>query len=110
MGILSVEMSTRPRRLENLDIDPAEDGFIIYQPELDRVHFLNPTAVLILELCDGSRSVAEIVDLVQEAYSLEESPVATVNEALEKMKSEGLLADHRAGDSYKEGPHGSTGP
>jgi hypothetical protein len=91
MGMLFVEMATSPRRVENLDINPAEDGFIIYQPELDRVHFLNPTAVLILELCDGSRSVAEIQGLVQEAYGLPEAPVQAVDEALEKMKNEGLL-------------------
>jgi hypothetical protein len=90
MDIL-VDAGACPRRLENLEINPAEDGFIIYQPELDRVHFLNPTAVLILELCDGLRSVSEIVALVQEAYGLPESPVESVNEALEKMKNEGLL-------------------
>ena len=86
-----VEIVQNPRRVDNLDINPAEDGFIIYQPEQDRVHFLNPTAVLILELCDGARSPREIAGLVQEAYGLTEPPVQAVDEALEKMGSEGLL-------------------
>src|SRR3954471_9968846 len=85
------QIVTNPRRVEGLDINPAEDGFIIYQPEQDRVHFLNPTAVLILELCDGSHSIDEIVGLIQEAYGLAEAPVDAVRDALEKMKNEGLI-------------------
>ena len=77
--------------MDGLDISPAEDGFIIYQPELDRVHFMNATAVLILELCNGKNSEQEIVDLIREGCGLEENPEQTVKQTLEKMKTEGLL-------------------
>ncbi len=79
-----------PKRVDGLDISPAEDGFIIYQPELDRVHFMNATAVLILELCNGTNSEQEIVDLIREECGLE-NPVEVVKETLTKMKTEGLL-------------------
>lgn len=79
-----------PKRVDGLDISPAEDGFIIYQPELDRVHFMNATAVLILELCNGKNSEQEIVDLIREECGLE-NPVVVVKETLTKMKTEGLL-------------------
>jgi hypothetical protein len=80
-----------PKRVDGLDISPAEDGFIIYQPELDRVHFMNATAVLILELCNGQNSEQQIVDLIREGCGLEEDPEQTVKQTLEKMKTEGLL-------------------
>jgi len=80
-----------PKRVDGLDINPAEDGYIIYQPEFDRVHYLNATAVLILELCTGQNSEQDIVDLIKSQYGIEESAAETVRETLTKMKSEGLL-------------------
>ena len=77
--------------MDGLDISPAEDGFIVYQPELDRVHFMNATAVLILELCNGTNSEQEIVELIREGSGLE-NPAEAVKETLAKMKTDGLLA------------------
>jgi methyltransferase-like protein len=89
---LAVAESTDcPKRVPDLDINTADEGFIIYQAERDRVHYLNPTAVFILELCDGERSISEITELVKEAYGLPESPASLVEEVIEKMKLEGLL-------------------
>jgi hypothetical protein len=80
-----------PRHSDNLDISPADDGYIIYQPELDVVHFLNPTALLILELCTGENSPEQIVDLVKEAYGLSDAPVKEVHETLEQLRKDSLL-------------------
>lgn len=80
-----------PTRQEGLDAVPAEDGYIIYEQEKDRIHYLNPVAALIFELCSGSNSRAQIAELVREAFGLTEPPVAEVDEAIAKMKNEGLL-------------------
>ena len=80
-----------PKHRDDLDISPADEGFIIYQPELDLVHFLNPSAVLILELCNGENSPEQIVDLVKEAYGLPDTPAKEVEEALKHLKAGGLL-------------------
>jgi Coenzyme PQQ synthesis protein D (PqqD) len=80
-----------PKHIDDLDINPADDGYIIYQPDQDRVHYLNPTAVFILELCNGRNSVEEIVELLQQAYGLGEAPEQVVQEAIAKLKAEGLL-------------------
>ncbi len=84
-------MNVHPRHIDGLDLSPADDGYIIYQPEQDRVHFLNPSAVLILELCNGKNSAEEIVELVKQAYSLPAAPLAEVNLALTQLTAEGLL-------------------
>ena len=80
-----------PQRVDGLEINPAEEGYIIYQPEFDRVHFLNATAVLILELCNGQNSEEQIVKLIEEAYGLKENPAQLVSETLAQMTAEGLL-------------------
>ena len=93
MGELSVtvEEIEYPRRIEDFVINPADDGYIIYQPELDRLHFLNPIAVVILELCNGQNSLADIVGLVKEGFGLADEPLEPIREAVAKMKDEGLL-------------------
>ena len=74
-----------PKRVDGLEINPVEDGFMIYQPDRDRVHYLNHTAVLVLELSDGQRSATEIAGLVQKAYGLPKPPRKEVDETLVKM-------------------------
>jgi Coenzyme PQQ synthesis protein D (PqqD) len=80
-----------PKQIDGLDISPAEDGYIVYTPEHERVHFLNATAVLILELCNGRHSAEQIIELVKDAYGLPEPPVDMVNQALGQLQAEGLL-------------------
>ena len=84
-------MQENPKHIEGLDIEQTEDGYVIYEPDKDRVHYLNPTAALILELCNGTNSTSAITELVQEAYSLPEAPTQAVEDAITQMKDEGLL-------------------
>jgi hypothetical protein len=87
----AVHRLANPRHIDDLDISPADDGFIIYRADDDRVHYLNPTAVLILELCTGQNSPDQIVELVKQAYGLVHAPVEEVQEALRLLKAESLL-------------------
>jgi predicted TPR repeat methyltransferase len=45
-------------------LSPVEDGYVAYDPVLDRLHHLNPVAALVAELSDGSRSTESICELV----------------------------------------------
>jgi len=80
-----------PKAKAGLDINATEGGYIVYQPELDRVHYLNHSAVLILEMCTGRNSTLEIAKLIQEAYALPEPPLAKVDETLANLDEQGLL-------------------
>lgn len=84
-------MHDRPKKSDGLEIDEVEDGFVIYQPDRARVHYLNPTAKLILELCDGTLTAAQIAGLVEEAFSLPEAPRQQIDDALAKLETEGLV-------------------
>ena len=80
-----------PRQVADLDISLADDGYMIYRPQQDRITFLNSTAALILELCDGESSPEEIADLVKRTYSLPEAPLSDVRDTLKQLRAEGLL-------------------
>ena len=71
-----------PKRADNLEISTSADGCVVCRPGKNQLHFLNPTAILILELCTGKNSPQQIAQLVQEAYGLAEPPVEDVRNAL----------------------------
>ena len=52
---------------------------------------MNPTAKLILELCDGTLTAAQIAGLIEEAFGLPETPGTQVEDALATLETEGLV-------------------
>lgn len=84
-------MHDRPIKSDGFEIDEVEDGFVVYQPGRARVHYLNPTAKLILELCDGTLTPAQIAGMIEEAFGLPEPPAQEVDDALAKLSAEGLV-------------------
>lgn len=84
-------MGAFPRKAEGLEINEVADGYIVYQKDRDRVHYLNLTAALVLELCTGENDADQFPALIKEAYSLAESPGSDVQECLERFTAEGLI-------------------
>ena len=80
-----------PHRAEGIEISEVADGYVIYDPKQDRVHYLNQTAAIILELCNGKVTARELVALVQDAYNLPQPPEAEVTECMQKLIEEGLI-------------------
>ena len=81
-----------PRLVEGIRIQQTEDGFIVFNGEQDRVHFLNATGTLVMMLCDGNNSCEDIAALLQREYGLDTPPVQDVAELLAQLRDEGLLA------------------
>jgi Coenzyme PQQ synthesis protein D (PqqD) len=84
-------MKEFPKIADDIEINEVEDGYVIYQKEKDKVHYLNKTAVLVLECCTGTNSVSEIGNILQEAYDLPEIPEKEVNDCLNNLYKEGLI-------------------
>ena len=80
-----------PLRSDGLEIDEAGDGFIVYDPGRDRVHYLNHTAAVVLELSNGRLSVREIAAWVSQAYSLAQPPTGDIERLVDELVAEGLL-------------------
>ena len=83
---------THPEQVEGLEVNVVDDGYVIYQPDNDRVHYLNPTSALILELCDGQRDADAIAAAVAEQFSLATPPIQEVTDGVEQLRTEGVLA------------------
>jgi len=80
-----------PQVSEGIEVNKVADGYIVYQPDRDRVHYLNQTAVLLLELCDGKTRAGDLAGLVKAAYDLAAPPTDEVSACLAKLLEEGLV-------------------
>jgi hypothetical protein len=72
-----------------LEVTHVPDGYVIYDEEQGRVHYLNPTAAIIYEVCDGSKTVDDIRAFVRDAYGLGEEP--SLEEFFQSLESSGLV-------------------
>jgi hypothetical protein len=87
----AIDWRMRPRRVAGVELSEATDGFVVYQPAQDRVHYLNPTAALMLEICDGSLAASDLPPFLAEAFHLAAPPRDEVAACLMKLLAEGLL-------------------
>ena len=78
-------------QIEPRNVTEAPDGYVLDRSERGKVHFLNPTAVLVYESCDGTRSVGDIELLVQKAFGLSEPPSQAVRDCLANLLTEELV-------------------
>ena len=70
-----------------------DDEKVVYDPRTGEVHYLNATAALVFELCDGSGSVQEIAGDLAEAFGLpEDEVVGQVEGLVASLREAGLLA------------------
>jgi len=86
-----MDWTRAPKRVEGIEVNEVADGYIVYQAAQDRVHYLNRTAVLVLEMCNGRLAAGEIPELLKEAYDLAEPPTEEVATCLTKLLEEGLV-------------------
>jgi len=84
-------MNQFPVLSDNVDINNVEDGYVIYQHEKDKVHYLNHTAVIVLELCTGKNAVGTIPQIIQESYGLSHLPEKEVFDCLNSLFNEGII-------------------
>jgi hypothetical protein len=78
-------------RADGLEVHDVPDGYIVYQTARDKVHYLNKTAAIIFEFCDGQRDRSEIVSRVATAFELAPTMQGEVSNCLDSLIGEGLV-------------------
>jgi len=84
-------MMGNPKQDADIRIFEADDGCVVYHRQKDRVHFLNHTAVLLLELCNGRHSIPEMITSLAQSYGLDAPPEKEIREVIDKFAQEGLI-------------------
>jgi Coenzyme PQQ synthesis protein D (PqqD) len=78
-------------RADGLDVNEVPDGYVIYQIEADRVHYLNKTAAMVFELCDGARGADDIVARLGKMFELAGTANGEIEACLQALLKEGLV-------------------
>jgi pyrroloquinoline quinone biosynthesis protein D len=93
---ISVSEASRPvlPRHARLQFDATRQVWVILAPE--RVLAPDEIAVEVLQLCDGVRSVAEMVDHLSQKYTADRGAIATdVIAMLQDLADKGFLTEAR---------------
>lgn len=80
-----------PRLAPGVELNPVEDGSVIYHPETDQVHFLNATASVVVELCDGEHDVDAIEQALVEISEAEDLDFDVHAAVIEPLVEQGVL-------------------
>jgi hypothetical protein len=91
-----IEVVDRPAPAPGIEVVELAEGLMVRQVVPSRVHHLNNTASIVLQLCDGERSAAEIAEVVAESFGLANSPVAEVSACIEGLRRAGVLVGRDA--------------
>jgi Coenzyme PQQ synthesis protein D (PqqD) len=57
-----------PKPTAHIEVEVVEGEVLLYHPQETRAIYLNPTAAVVWGLCDGKRTVSEIIRLISESY------------------------------------------
>ena len=60
-----IDKTHRPQRRADVRSETVEGEIVLYDPQSSRAVYLNQTAALIWNLCDGAASIEEISELLQ---------------------------------------------
>ncbi len=58
----------RPRHKPSYRLEELDGEILLAHPAMTKTIYLNETAALIWQLCNGQRTTAEIAELLQEAF------------------------------------------
>jgi len=78
-------------RTSGLDVHEVPDGYIVYQGDRDNVCYLNKTAAIVFEFCDGKLSDDEIVARVAKMFDLNGTAHAEIRDCMASLVKEGLI-------------------
>ena len=84
-------MSASLVQARNLEVHEVPDGYIVYQADQDRVHYLNKTAAIIFEFCNGSLDGDAVVARVAQIFDLGASAHDEIRAGLSTLMKEGLV-------------------
>lgn len=105
VGDIKLALAERLGRPATLQINRLEDGCVVYHPEQERVHFLNQTAAMVLELCDGHHNFQDIEARVTEHFDLRDSGRNLTGDILQRFIAEGLVRPEKGPPTMATGTH-----
>lgn len=84
------DLNFRPRRRPDIRAEPVAGELVIYDAAGGRAAYLNATAAAIWALCDGERTVADMIAYLSSEIGGDRIAF-DVNETVDRFKAAGLV-------------------
>jgi coenzyme PQQ biosynthesis protein PqqD len=90
-----MNLQSYPQRKEQVIAQKASNDFLLFDMNDGNYYSLNEVGCRIWELCDGNRSVAELIQSLAAEYDAPAESLANdVLELIEKLQSGKLIVEH----------------
>jgi hypothetical protein len=87
-----MDLSDKPTQKPDYRLEKLDDELLLYHPDRTVIMYCNPTASLVWQLCDGQRTIGQMIDLLRAAYDQPEAVItADVLAALEQFCRHGAV-------------------
>lgn len=63
-----IKLDDKPIRNESCHMEELDDEVLLYNPTSNKTLYINKSASVIWQLCNGEQSVEEIINMIQDAY------------------------------------------
>jgi len=63
-----IKLDDKPIRNDSCHMEELDDEVLLYNPANNKTLYINKSASVIWQLCNGEQSVEEIINLIQDAY------------------------------------------
>ncbi len=63
-----MDLQDKPQQKTGYRLEALDDELLLYHPGQTTIIYCNPTASLVWQLCDGTRTIGEMIDLLSAAY------------------------------------------
>ncbi len=80
--------------IQNADyrLEVIDDELLLFHPSQTKMMYCNQTASLVWQLCDGERSVQEIIGILRTAYPEASDLDQDVHKILEQFQAHGAIS------------------
>jgi hypothetical protein len=63
-----IKLDDKPIRNESCHMEELDDEVLLYNPTNNKTLYINKSASVIWQLCNGEQAVEDIITMIQEAY------------------------------------------
>ena len=84
--------TNKPKRTADYQLEQIDDELLLFHPSQTNILYCNATASLVWQLCDGQRTVQEIINLLKGAYPEAEDTLADdIKTSLDQFAQQGAI-------------------
>lgn len=82
----------QPQKCDGFLIEEMDGELVLFHPARNKIIHANQTAALVWQLCDGERTVLDIVELLAEAYPESRQQIEEeVPQTIQDLRRKGAL-------------------